>query len=68
MMTINIDRLAKILILFGVFAWAPYFILIGLGFAPPVFVFLFIHLSGIIPGVLLKQRKRIRNTAKIIGL
>lgn len=65
MMAINIDRLAKFLILLGVSAWVPYFILIGFGYTPPVFVFLFIHLSGIVPGVLIKQRKRIRNTVKI---
>jgi hypothetical protein len=63
-MSVDIDRLAKLLILIGVFSWAPYFILIGFGYAPPVLLFLPIHLSAIIPGFLLKQRKRIINFIK----
>lgn len=63
-MPLNIDKLAKFLILVGIFSWTPYLILIGFGYDPPVLLFLPVHLLGIIPGFLLKQRKRIINIIK----
>ena len=49
-------RLAKILILVGVAAWIPYGILkFGFGQEPVAYPFLAVHLSGVIPGFLLRR-------------
>ncbi|MFQ6135535.1 MAG: hypothetical protein ACE5KU_06975 [Nitrososphaerales archaeon] len=55
----SIDRLGMLLIWIGVAAWAPYFALMAFGYAQPVLPFLTVHLSGVIPGALIKQRRRI---------
>lgn len=50
----NKTTLGRILIVLGVLMWVPYGILkYGLGLDVPVFPFLILHLSGVIPGAIL---------------
>lgn len=52
-------RIGKILIWIGVLAWVPYMILkYGFGKDVSPFPFLAVHLSGIIPGSILRRWKR----------
>lgn len=61
---INKDRLGLLLIFAGVSIWIPYFTLIVLGMPQPVFPFLAAHLSGVIPGALIRKRKLIAKLVK----
>ena len=60
----NKDLIGIILIFLGILAWIAYFALLILGFKQPVFPFLIWHLTCIIPGALLKERKLIARILK----
>lgn len=55
------QRLGTTLIILGVLAWVPYFVLeFGLGWDVPVYPFLTAHLLGVIPGSILRGRGVVR--------
>jgi len=56
MSTWKSEKLATVLIVVGVAAWIPYFILkFLLGQEITVYLFLAVHLSGVVPGALLRR-------------
>ena len=60
-LSISKKRWATILIIIGVCAWIPYMVLkYGMGEDIIVYPFLAVHLSGVIPGFLLRRWGLIR--------
>jgi hypothetical protein len=62
-------RVGNYLIYAGVSAWIPYFAIEALGNEPLLLPFLIPHLSGVIPGVILRYLEGIRGLwARIAGI
>ncbi len=59
----HLDWLGIMLVAIGVFAWVPYIALGLTGASPSVLPFLSLHLTSIIPGTLIRQRRRIKKLA-----
>jgi hypothetical protein len=54
-MKINIRKFGQVLVWIGVATWMPYFYLAFTGAAPPIYVFLPVHLGFVLTGVRLKK-------------
>ncbi|MBI2938260.1 MAG: hypothetical protein HYY22_08640 [Thaumarchaeota archaeon] len=59
----TLDKIGILLVVIGVSAWVPYIALRLTGASPSIFPYLPIHLLSIIPGALIRQRRRVKKLA-----
>jgi len=57
-MKIDSRKVATVLLILGVSAWAPFLLLVALGREPSIYPFLAVHLTGVIGGSRLRARSR----------